>query len=123
MDLDKTTILGLLGGWTYPVRKRVKHNEVAKGWFIENVAMPEEFHRDIVLTGIYTESRRSWLFKDTFELVALEIKLHGKVIISLEHPSKALPNKGGSTKPLKRKFVKDEDVKLSEIFEKFITKD
>lgn len=122
MNVDKATIIGLLSGWSYPIRKRVKHNEVAKGWFIQNVAIPEELFNDVELVGTYTESRRSWLFNDMFDLVALEIKLRGEVIISLEHPSKALPDSGSSRKPLASKFVKDEYVKLSEIFNKLVVK-
>lgn len=120
--LEPKTIVALLGAWKYPIRKRITRGAIPADWHVSNVTQSEQFYRAIEISGIYTCAKRSWILKDKFELVSLEIKVEGKTILKLVSPEKLVPTIGKLSKPLKPSDVKDEYMTLAEIFKKFVVK-
>ena len=123
MILDKETVLELLGNWEYPFSKRVTRNEVQKGWSVRNATLPEQFGGTIKIVGLYACVRRCWYMKDKFELVSLDVKVHGKTIATFVSPDKPIPKLGKSSVPLHSRHVKDKYVPLSEIFSRLVVKE
>lgn len=109
-------ILGLLSAWEYPIAKRVTRNVLSAGWYVRNVTLPQEFDNAIEITGVYTCNKRHWYKADKFDIVSLEIKLHGKTIAHYTHPEQEVPSRGDTSFFLRDSDVKDEYVRLAEIF-------